>query len=358
MKHNSLIARYAIPWARRVLGDRIALPHLMAFLQYNSLGKTINLLRVLWEREMKLTRLKSKPFILFLEVNNLCNLRCPFCLTGKRKQIDRPLRNMSLFEMKRAIDDIADYLFFIQLYNWGEPLLNSDLFEFINYAHKKSIFTMASSNMNFVRETVAEQVVASGLDYLIAAIDGFSQDSYGKYRRGGDFKKAIHNLERVLEAKKKSSGSHPFIEWQYVVFRHNQHQIQEAREFANHIGVDYFHIIPGYIEDPEWITTIPEYQAQLGLPGSVNRCTRPWTHFNVRVDGGVAPCCYEFFKRDDFGNIFETDFHDIWNNHMFRSARDILITGTQKPPAIPDNICFRCMATGIRPSFEEVKDNE
>jgi len=261
-------------------------------------------------------------------------------------------------EMKKAIDSVVDNLFLVQLYNWGEPLLNRDLFDFIDYAHRKSIFTMASSNMNFLRETMAEQVVTSGLDYFIAAIDGFSERSYVKYRRGGNFNKAIENLERVLDVRRKMRVSHPFVEWQYVVFRHNEHEIDEAQRFAKDIGVDYFHIIPGYVEDHEWITTIPEYQVNLGLPESVTHCARPWTHFNVRVDGGVASCCYEFFKEDDFGNIFETDFQKIWNNELFSSARELLVKGIEKSSCPPSNICYRCIATGIRPSFEKIKDEK
>jgi MoaA/NifB/PqqE/SkfB family radical SAM enzyme len=314
-----------------------------------------NILHTLWEIKAGRCVVKSKPFIMFLEVNNICNLHCPFCLTGKGKTAGRPKRNMTLSEMKKTIDEMADYLYFVQLYNWGEPLLNRDLFDFINYAHGKRIFTMVSSNMNFTRDTLAEEIVASGLDYFIAAIDGFSADSYKKYRIGGDFDKAIRSLEGVMNVRKRMHRSHPFVEWQYVVFRHNQHEIDEARSFADRIGVDYFHALPGYIEDTEWITTLPEYRVDLGRPESVAKCTRVWTHLNVRADGGVAPCCYEFYKQDDFANIFETPFRQFWNNTMFITAREILSKGLDKAPKSPYTICHGCVAKGIRPSFEKVE---
>lgn len=345
----------AIRLARLVMGERISLPHLMAFTSYNSALKIANLIHVMWEMKLGRIILKSKPFIAFIEVNNICNLHCPFCLTGKGKTVDRPKRNMSISEMKRAIDGVADYLYFIQLYNWGEPLLNKDLFAFINYAHRRRIFTMVSSNMNFIGSSVAEQVVTSGLDYFIAAIDGFSASSYAKYRRGGDFHKALNCLKEVLEIRKGMNKSRPFVEWQYVVFKHNQNEIDAARTFADRIGVDYFHPIPGYIEDPAWITTLPQYRADLGRPESVARCARPWTHFNVRADGGVAACCYEFFKKDDFGNIFQTAFNHVWNNQMFVTAREVLSKGLHRAPKRPSTICHRCVTNGIRPSFEKVE---
>jgi MoaA/NifB/PqqE/SkfB family radical SAM enzyme len=348
-------ASMIIGMARRILGDRVSLPHLMAFLRCNSLRKTANMVHVLWEIKRGRSRVRSKPFILFLEVNNICNLHCPFCLTGKEKNTDRPRRNMTLSEMIKTIEEVSRYLYFIQLYNWGEPLLNKDLFDFINYVHQRRIFTMVSSNMNFVKSETAERIVTSGLDYFIAAIDGFSARSYAEYRRGGNFENVINNLKEVLSLRKKAGKSWPFVEWQYVVFKHNQHEIEGARRFAHGIGVDYFHPIPGYIEDPEWIATLPEYQVDLGRHESVARCRRLWTHLNVRCDGGVAACCYEFYKKDDFGNILQTPFSQLWNNPMFTTARDVLLRGVDEAPETPLTICHRCVASGMRPSFEEVK---
>lgn len=355
-QHRKKLLNVAIRPMQAILSDRISLPHMMAFIRYNSFRKTANLFHVLSEKFLGRSKLKSKPFIMFLEVNNICNLHCPFCLTGKGKTAGREKRNMTLSEMKNTIKDLADYLYFIQLYNWGEPLLNKDLFEFINHAHQLRIFTMASSNMNFTRPNIAEQIVKSDLDYFIAAIDGFSPESYNKYRQGGNFDKTIHNLKDVVDIRKKIGVDHPFIEWQYVVFKHNQHEIEAARKFSESIGIDYFHPIPGYIENPEWITTLPEYQADLGKPESVAKCARPWTHFNIRADGGVAACCYEFLKKDDFGNIFHTPFSQLWNNDFFITARNILSKGLHKAPKLPDTVCHKCVRTGKRPSFEKCQD--
>jgi len=351
---SAYAAKTAIRAARPFLGQRLSLPHLLAFLSYNSPLKMTNMARVLLEKKLGRTVVRGKPFMLFLEVNNICNLHCPFCLTGKGKTADRPRRNMTLDEMRRSIDAVADYLYMIQLYNWGEPLLNPDLPAFIRYAHRCRIFTMVSSNMHFPKPDTAAAMVNSGLDYFIAAIDGFSPESYVKYRRGGNFERAIGNLEALLEAREKAGGTRPLVEWQYVVFRHNQDEVEAAEAFANKVGVDYFHPIPGYIEDPEWITTRPEFKVELGRPESVADCARPWTHLNIRADGGVAACCYEFYKKDDFGNIFEEPFERVWNNAYFQTARKLLARGLDGAPTRPRTICHGCLASGIRPSFEKL----
>ena len=346
------ILNHLVSILRRIAGNRISIPHVMAFLRYNSLLKIFNLLHVIWEKKWGSIIAKSKPFILFLEVNNICNLCCPFCLTGKKNLSGRPKRNMTFDEMKKSIESLEKELYLIQLYNWGEPLLNRELTKFIGYAHKRKIFTMVSSNMNFIRDDIPEQIVDSGLDYFIAAIDGFSHETYSKYRRGGDFSKTITNLKRIMKLKKEKKSRTPFVEWQFVVFRHNQHEIEIARQFAKKIGIDYFHPIRGYIEDPEWLSTLDEYRSEVGAPESINNCARPWTHLNIRVDGGAAACCYEYYKKDDFGNIFSVPFENIWNNEFYRLSRQIISNVSDLGPEKTKSICYRCISKGIRPSFE------
>jgi MoaA/NifB/PqqE/SkfB family radical SAM enzyme len=212
--------------------------------------------------------------------------------------------------------------------------------------------------MNFTRSSTAEQVVRSGLDYFIAAIDGFSADTYEQYRRGGKFQKTLDNLEAILDIRKKTASKGPFVEWQFVVFKHNQHELESAREYADRVGVDYFHPIKGYIEDQEWNTTLAEFQTEVGKPESVAHCARPWTHFNVRADGGVAACCYVFYKKDDFDNIFEHPFAKVWNNDHFQTARHILTKGLEQALPGPHTVCHDCLSAGVRPSFELAEEGE
>lgn len=71
------------------------------------------------------------------------------------------------------------------------------------------------------------------------------------------------------------------------------------------------------MEDPDWLPQGEAYQAQDLNPERLRNCERPWTHLNVRADGGVAPCCYEFFKKDDFGDLKQQAFSEVWNNARF-----------------------------------------
>ena len=90
---------------------------------------------------------------------------------------------LSYKTFKNFIDQFGDYLLLIILWDWGEPFLNPDIFKIISYAKTKNILIHSSTNGNVrFSEEKAEELVNSGLDSLIVAVDGATQETYGKYR--------------------------------------------------------------------------------------------------------------------------------------------------------------------------------
>jgi len=85
-------------------------------------------------------------------------------------------------------------------------------------------------------------------------------------------------------------------------------------------------------------------------------CDRPWSHLNIRADGGVASCCYEFFKADDFGDLMEPNatFQQIWNNANFQESRKLIHQfSASKGKHLDESklICHDCLKSGVRPSY-------
>ena len=50
-------------------------------------------------------------------------------------------------------------------------------------------------------------------------------------------------------------------------------------------------------------------------------CPWLWRTVYISWDGGVAPCCKPFSEKEDFGNFFDDDFKNVWNNEFYESAR-------------------------------------
>ncbi len=345
----------AINWiSRHLFASRLSFAHIQAFAFNNSLRKFVNFIRVHWAMRRGREVIDCYPYLMVMEVTNVCNLKCPFCLTGKGISGGRDVRHLSFEEAKNILDQVGDYLYFLQVYTWGEPLLNKDLIRIIEYAKGKNIYVMLSTNATAMTPAYNSRLLDSGIDYIMVAIDGGSNESYRKYRRGGDYDKVLANVRDLIRQRSARGEGRPFIEWQFIVFRHNEHELEQTERMAYEMGINKFTPLPAYVEDESWAATNPEYRTSLGNPERLYNCDRPWSHLNLRADGGVASCCYTFFKKDDLAELSDGTFMEIWNNDKFRTARRI-ITSARKGRELEKSeiACYDCMRTGIRPSFIE-----
>ena len=128
----------------------------------------------------------GRPFMMMVEPTNLCNLKCPLCPSGNG-EMTRTRGKMGLEDFKKLIDESGDYLILLMLWNQGEPFINTDFVEMVRYAHGRGIPTLTSTNGHYVRNLdQARAIVDSGLDELILSMDGVDQETYERYRVGGE----------------------------------------------------------------------------------------------------------------------------------------------------------------------------
>lgn len=292
------------------------------------------------EVEMRLgrTRLRSRPYQLCIDVSNQCNLRCPFCPTGRREP-GRDRGNVAYETFTGIVDELAPYAFTLELFNWGEALFHPELPRLVAYAHQKRLVTLLSTNLSFrLPDEVWRALIANGLTYLTASIDGADQTSYEVYRRGGRFDVAIDNLRTLVRLKREMGSPLPVLCWQYLIFRHNEHRVEEARQLANSIGVEKFVAQPGLYDEPSWA---PEGNDRpLYLEMHANRCVWLWRKAVFHWDGGMASCCMGFSKQHDFAHWQPGTFAQMWNNEKFVAARRIW---TEPRSALPEgHYCTAC----------------
>ncbi len=228
------------------------------------LRRYLNAKRALQAMEEGKAEITTLPTYLTIDPFSACNLRCPLCPTGNGTNTLRK-GTLQLDVFKHIIDEIGTYLYNIDLFNWGEPLLNKDIYDMISYAHERHILTSISSNFHFFDEAAAERMISSGLDYLILSIDGATPKTYKKYRVRGKFKRVVENVRILTETRKRLGKKTPYIFWQFLVFRHNEHEIEAARELALELGVDEFKTEHAYLpvatraEGEAWIPRNPEH---------------------------------------------------------------------------------------------------
>ena len=312
--------------------------------------RVLNLYRGRWETVRLRETLRSYPIKLTVEPSNSCNLRCPACMTGagERGRSTRPL-DLALFE--RLLAELGDYLFQVELTNWGEPLLAKDFCAFVRAASRRGISTTTSTNLSlpFDRER-AEAVVASGLHVLGVSIDGARQETYEQYRVGGDLETVLRNCRLLVEAKRRLGSTTPALVWEFHVFPHNVADVEPARAMAADLGMEIA-VSKGWVVGPEW-KSADDLQFYLGNPQPFP-CLFLWQFAVVNNDGGVAPCCGAFYREDDMGTLAGASFRDVWNGQRFREARRLYRDRAGASAASRSSICYDCPITTLWERWRE-----
>jgi radical SAM protein with 4Fe4S-binding SPASM domain len=308
--------------------------------------RLLNLYVVRFQRMRAHTKLRGHPLVLTIEPANVCNLRCPYCFTGAG-EASRPRIMFPLPMYRRLMHELGDYLFQVELHNWGEPLLNKDLPEFIRIATGRGIGTIISTNFSFPFDAGrAEALVSAGLSQLGVSIDGARQETYERYRVRGNLDLVLSNVRLMNQAKMTLGSTTPRLIWEFHVFEHNRGDIELAKEMARELRMD-IDISKGWVAGPEWD---PEGPFKFFEAPSADGCQFLWQRAVVNVDGSVAPCDGMFYKEDDFGSVSDRAFMAVWNNEDFQEARRLFKSrqGSERGRGL---ICYECPETLTREDY-------
>ena len=282
----------------------------------------------------------SEPFVwgypisLGIEPTTACNLRCPHCVSGQRA-FTRPTGRLQLDRYEQVLDELAPELIFLLLYFQGEPYLNPNFLDMVSYAVKKKVFTSTSTNAHFLDEDKARLTVESGLSHLIVSMDGTTQETYQVYRKEGEYQKVVEGLQNVVFWRKKLKSLTPVIDLQFIVFKHNQHEIPIIKSLGQKWGVDRVKIKSAQVYEYEsqgsdWIPDNEDHRryaqdkdGHFHLKNPLpNRCWKMWQGAEITWDGQIVPCCFDKNAEHIMGNAFNDSFKQIWKNapafHDFR----------------------------------------
>jgi radical SAM protein with 4Fe4S-binding SPASM domain len=289
------------------------------------------------------------PISISFEPTTSCNLRCPECPSGLRA-FSRPTGMLERDFFRETIDQLSKDLMYLVFYFQGEPYLNPEFLNMVQYAASKKIYTATSTNAHYLTDANAKKTVESGLDRLIISIDGTTQEVYQQYRVGGRLSKVLEGASNIVKWKKELKSKTPFIIFQFLVVRHNQHQVEEVQRIAKEIGVDEVRLktaqVYDYENDPnQLIPTISKYSRyKIGADGKMkfkgnnqNHCWRLWHDPVITWDGAVVPCCFDKDAQHRLGNLKDKSFKEVWSNKEYHEFRSKVLEGRKNI-----DICANC----------------
>jgi radical SAM protein with 4Fe4S-binding SPASM domain len=310
-------------------------------LHHVSIKKLINWILLETSSHIRAPRPWGFPTHVQVEPTTRCNLRCLLCPVTSG--MNRPGGDMDGRLFQKILQEMGDYLFLVLLWDWGEPFLNPNIYEMIASARARGIKVISSTNIHpFANRSKADQLVKSGLDTLILAVDGLTQETYQHYRVGGSLASVFTGIENIVARKRALNSPTPRLNLRFTVNRRNEPEIPRLKDLARSLGVDvltlnklHYHRQDTEAEKRELTAKI--YRELLPLNRSYHRfqydpqaqrlrrrknpCKQLWNNPCFHWDGTVCPCSFDHEEGHILGDLKTTPFKDIWLGAPYRRLR-------------------------------------
>jgi len=270
---------------------------------------------------------------------------------------------MELGDFEKLVDELGDEVFMMMMWNQGEPYINKCFNQMVRYAHDAGIFTFTSTNGHFVRnDEQAQAIVESGLDEIIVSLDGVDQETYEKYRVGGQIERVFEGVRRLVQAKETLRSLTPLINLQFIVMKHNEGDLAEAEALAEGLRVDKFLVKTAqvysaddaeeFLPEEESFRRYEESEGELLVKGQPARgCKVLWYSSMVNWNGAVAPCCFDKDVDFEMGQAFKDgSFDEIWQGRAYMDFRQKILADRKSV-----DMCRNC-SEGYRGMFSHVKE--
>jgi radical SAM protein with 4Fe4S-binding SPASM domain len=206
----------------------------------------------------------------------------------------------------------------------------------------------------------ADELVASGVDWLHVSLDGASPAVYETIREGARFDTVVANLAGLAEAKVRAGSVTPWIRVVFVAMRDNVAELPALIRLLSGIGVNELRVqnLSHSFDDTDpagrydGIRSFTESQAlwtgadrdradsvfaeasrvaagmgfRLRLPALADEgggnCQWPWDAAYITSTGLVQPCCMVMGDdRISLGSLTDTSFPQIWHGAAYRDFR-------------------------------------
>ena len=288
------------------------------------------------------------PTVIAIEPTNRCNLKCEFCARIFWDEEENPEDDIPM-ELFEKIVPMLESSPKVILQIFGEPLLSKSFYKMLERVKQYNCHVAFNTNGVLLNRKHCEKLVQLGADEIAVSIDGTSTF---KEIRGIPVEKLVRNITTLHEVRAEYGATKPEVSIAMVAMRKNVHETVELVDIAASLGVknlyvahmeahaDYLveELLFNHVELARTHFNIAKKRAKevgvnLVLP-PLNKaeyfCHFPFDSLWINWDGAVRPCCRAVYADTiQVGNLYETDWKDIWNGKAMKQLRRSLMTGEE-----------------------------
>jgi radical SAM protein with 4Fe4S-binding SPASM domain len=277
--------------------------------------------------------LDSKPEVQGIESTNHCNIKCIMCPRGEPDIMQREVGHMEQSTLDLVLEKNEFFGEPTWLHWFGEPLMNPKIFEYIRLAKQKIPNLGLSTNATLLNDKNQEQLLESGLDTLIIAIDGDTKEIYERVRKSVrfTFESVVANAEGFLAKRRARGLTKPHVILSIIVMDETKADVESFRQHWLAQGADTVLFKPfenwgGQGGETFNSLAVEKDRPKLASPRK-HPCYLLWSAFHVAWDGRVVPCCYDYDAKIVLGDLKTQSVEEIWNGPAYQALRKAELEG-------------------------------
>ena len=271
----------------------------------------------------------------YIEITNVCNLKCDFCPKHNRTE-----RQMTAQEFDLITDKLRGRVVFLYFHLMGEPMLHPLLPDFVRMAREKGFYTVLTSNGTLPVKAMR----------LLSSLPHKMQLSLHSHESNGKGKLAEY-MDKVMQFAIPAAEQGTCV----VLRLWNQ----GGRESENE---QVMQLLEKYVQKP-WHERPDGYRLCENLYLEFDRkfrwpeareeeathevfCKALHKQIGVLVDGSLVPCCMDHNGDITLGNLFTQSLDEILD-----SPRAKAMTEGFRHHKATELLCWNCESGNARNSF-------
>jgi len=252
-------------------------------------------------------------------------------------------------DFKKFIDRYPNFKH-VELSCKGEIFLNPELTDIIKYAYEKKVILSAYGgvNLNSISEKTAGYLAKYKFNAIVVAIDGASSETYSVYRKGGSFTNVIENIKKINHYKQVYNSEFPRLIWKFVIFGHNEHEIDSAKKIAKDLGMEFTHVFnvepsyspvvdTKYVKEQTGYASLQEFEQANNTKNCLDTCKGLWRSPQINWDGRLMGCACRSVGFPI--NVFEIGLERSLNDEKYIYAKKMLLGKVEPREDVP---CCGC----------------
>ena len=232
--------------------------------------------------------------ILHIEPTDVCQAACPQCGRELESSFNKHSRNhlsVDTINNLLGINTIKCLDKMFMCGNYGDPAAGKHTLSIFKYFRQINPNITLGMNTNGGIGTnkwwtSLAKILNQTKDYVVFSIDGL-EDTNHLYRKNVNWNKVINNATTFINA---GGNAH----WEMLVFEHNQHQIDKAKEMATNLGFKFFNnkVSQRFRYFPIENLNPPKFYKDQNIEGDISCVAIQEQSLYISATGKIHPCCW------------------------------------------------------------------